>query len=205
MEINTNEILDRVKFQLSIKTDLDLSKYLGVHKATVSGWRQKNTLDWKLLLSKIESLDYNIILKGYPFDYPTPLFNPYNLRPTPKPEYGYTGYSNSLALMHQSRNMYKDGNYWLNSEFDINKNMIDSSQDPLKPTNTISSDEHINNNSSSIIEDKKSNNNDDIEQLDNFDKPVSIPEKWEIEISSLKDQIQLLSDIILEKDKKRSK
>lgn len=196
MEINTNEILDRVKYLLSIKTDLELSKYLEVHKATVSGWRQKNTLDWKLLLSKIESLDFNIIIKGQAYYYPSIHQNPFDSNGT---TFSSFNKNDPFSLIDHTRS-------FLQKDFQRGFSYGNFGDDFITPRIIYGSDKQF------VVEDLTDNgketNKDDIIESDNTDnilKSNSISEKWEIEIKSLNDQIKLLKDIILDKENIRNK
>lgn len=64
MIFNSKEILKRIKFQLGIRTDEELANYLGVAKPTINTWKTRNTIDFKLLLEKIDKSDWNYILYG---------------------------------------------------------------------------------------------------------------------------------------------
>ena len=57
---NTKEILKRFKKALNIKTDSDLAKYLGVRQNTISTWKARDSLDYKLLFSKCDENNINI-------------------------------------------------------------------------------------------------------------------------------------------------
>ncbi len=64
MNFNSKEILKRIKLQLGIRTDEELANYLGVAKPTINTWKTRNTIDFKLLLEKIDKSDWNYILYG---------------------------------------------------------------------------------------------------------------------------------------------
>lgn len=62
MEFNAKSIIGRLKKALNLKTDEDLSAFLGIARTTVSSWKQRNTLDIQLIVEKCGLLDYNHIL-----------------------------------------------------------------------------------------------------------------------------------------------
>jgi SOS-response transcriptional repressor LexA len=60
--INSNNIIEKLKEHLSIYTDESLSKYLGIHQSTLSGWRKRNTINIELIIEKVNNIDMNWLL-----------------------------------------------------------------------------------------------------------------------------------------------
>jgi len=56
-------ILSRIKTEKKFKTDTELANFLGISRAVLSNWYKRNTLDYELVLSKCEHLDFNKLLK----------------------------------------------------------------------------------------------------------------------------------------------
>lgn len=61
---SANEILDRFKTAVSIETDSELATYLGVKKATISNWRNRNSVDLPLLFSFCEQTNIDWLVTG---------------------------------------------------------------------------------------------------------------------------------------------
>lgn len=66
--VDTNIILDRIKVILNIKTDFELSKYLGISSNTIYSWKSRNSVDVWTLFQKLPKLDWNYIFYGEGFD-----------------------------------------------------------------------------------------------------------------------------------------
>lgn len=66
MKISNNAtiFLERLKSELHIQRDLELASYLGVKHNTISGWKSRNSVDYDLILSKCDNLDWNYLLLG---------------------------------------------------------------------------------------------------------------------------------------------
>lgn len=62
MIFDAKSIISRLKSLLNIKTDEELSAFLGVARTTISSWKQRNTLDIQLIIEKCGDIDYNHIL-----------------------------------------------------------------------------------------------------------------------------------------------
>lgn len=60
----SGKILDRLKEALSLGTDTELANLLGVKKATISNWRNRNTIDFPLLFSICEQINIDWLLTG---------------------------------------------------------------------------------------------------------------------------------------------
>lgn len=69
MEVDINNILDKIKKKYGIKTDTELAKRLGLSSpAIISAWRDRNTLKIDLLLDAFPELDLNWLIKGEAID-----------------------------------------------------------------------------------------------------------------------------------------
>lgn len=60
--INSNKIIEKLKEHIGVHTDENLSKYLGIHQSTLSGWRKRNTINIELIIEKIDDVDMNWLL-----------------------------------------------------------------------------------------------------------------------------------------------
>lgn len=57
-------ILSRLKTTLNFSTDTELADFLGISKSVLSNWYKRNSIDWDLVFTKCEHIDYNILIKG---------------------------------------------------------------------------------------------------------------------------------------------
>lgn len=64
MKIDINLILNRIKFTKDLKSETDLAKYLEITTARLANWRSRGTIDWDIVLTKCEDMDFNYLLKG---------------------------------------------------------------------------------------------------------------------------------------------
>lgn len=62
--IDSREILDRAKVALNATSDMQLADLLGISKSTLSNWRARNSLDYTILFSKCEHVNYNWLITG---------------------------------------------------------------------------------------------------------------------------------------------
>lgn len=62
--IDSREILDRAKVALNATSDMQLADMLGISKSTLSNWRARNSLDYAILFSKCEHINYNWLITG---------------------------------------------------------------------------------------------------------------------------------------------
>ena len=61
---SSDDILDRLKTALSLKSDTDLGNRLGVSKAAISNWRKRNTIDYPLVFSFCEHINIDWLITG---------------------------------------------------------------------------------------------------------------------------------------------
>jgi phage repressor protein C with HTH and peptisase S24 domain len=63
---NAKNILERLKNQLNISSDTELSEFLGVKQNTISTWKSRNSLDYEKIISICDKnkLDTNYIFLG---------------------------------------------------------------------------------------------------------------------------------------------
>lgn len=58
------DIVKRAKLVQGFKTDSQLAAFLGVSRSTLSNWLARNSIDFPLLLSRFNEVDYNWLLTG---------------------------------------------------------------------------------------------------------------------------------------------
>jgi transcriptional regulator with XRE-family HTH domain len=68
LQIVVKHILGRLKVLLGVRTDTELAKELGVHQSTISAWKARGTLDFALLITKCNGVDWNWLLTGHAFE-----------------------------------------------------------------------------------------------------------------------------------------
>lgn len=61
---SSDEVLNRLKEALSIGTDTELADLLGVKKATLSNWRNRNSVDLSLVFSFCEQVNIDWLITG---------------------------------------------------------------------------------------------------------------------------------------------
>lgn len=61
---DANDILTRAKQVLRLKTDTELARFLGIARSTLANWYARNSIDFPLVLSKLEWINYNWLLTG---------------------------------------------------------------------------------------------------------------------------------------------
>ncbi|MBP1615135.1 MAG: Bacteriophage repressor helix-turn-helix domain protein [Bacteroidetes bacterium] len=61
---NASDILRRAKLAMGFKTDAELASFLGVSRPTLSNWCARNSIDFALLLSRLQEVNYNWLLTG---------------------------------------------------------------------------------------------------------------------------------------------
>ena len=59
-----NEIIQRLKEHYGFSTNIQLAKKLGVAQNTISGWIKRNSIDYDLIFSKCEDVDFNWLMTG---------------------------------------------------------------------------------------------------------------------------------------------
>lgn len=64
MEINTKNIIQRLKSLKSLASDEQLADYMGVTRAAVSTWKSRNTIDYGLVFEKFADYNLNYIVYG---------------------------------------------------------------------------------------------------------------------------------------------
>lgn len=62
--MNVGEIVERAKMVLNFNKDSQLAGYLGVSRSTLRNWIVRNSIDFPLLLSKLNGIDLNWLLMG---------------------------------------------------------------------------------------------------------------------------------------------
>lgn len=58
------EIINRIKQAYKLPTDAALATFLGVSKSTISNWASRNSIDYDLIFSKCEHLNFDWLLTG---------------------------------------------------------------------------------------------------------------------------------------------
>lgn len=61
---DVGDIVRRAKSVKGFKTDCQMAEYLGISRSTLSNWVARNSLDFQLLLGKLQGVDYNWLLTG---------------------------------------------------------------------------------------------------------------------------------------------
>ncbi|TNE35543.1 hypothetical protein EP342_01430 [bacterium] len=64
MQTEIGNIVKRLKKSLNIKTDSQLSIYLGLSENTITTWKQRGTFNLSLIIEKCGELDLNYIIFG---------------------------------------------------------------------------------------------------------------------------------------------
>lgn len=57
---NANLILQKLKFALKIRTDIELSEFLNVKPNTISSWKKRNTLDYNSIITICELYEIDL-------------------------------------------------------------------------------------------------------------------------------------------------
>lgn len=57
-------VLDRLIEKLKFKGDADLARFLGVPRQTVYSWRERGSVDLKIITTRCKDMDFNWLLKG---------------------------------------------------------------------------------------------------------------------------------------------
>ncbi|HLV51476.1 MAG TPA: helix-turn-helix domain-containing protein [Flavobacterium sp.] len=62
--IDKSLIINRLKSALNIENDSDLASFLGIKPNTLSNWKTRNNIDYDLIFTKCESLDFHWLITG---------------------------------------------------------------------------------------------------------------------------------------------
>lgn len=62
--INVEDIIRRIREVKAFKSDREVADFLGVSKATVSNWMARNSIDFPLVINKLDGVDLNWLLTG---------------------------------------------------------------------------------------------------------------------------------------------
>jgi len=57
-------IISRIKTAFFLKNDAELSSFLGISPQNLSNWKKRNSIDWDLVFTKCEILNYNWLVNG---------------------------------------------------------------------------------------------------------------------------------------------
>lgn len=57
-------IIEWLKSEADFKTDTQLAEFLGVTQQTISSWRRRETIDYKLVIDKFPAADLNLLFRG---------------------------------------------------------------------------------------------------------------------------------------------
>ena len=57
--LNVDLVLNKLRDALGIKTDLALAQFLEVKANTISSWRSRSTLDFELIITKCDNIDFD--------------------------------------------------------------------------------------------------------------------------------------------------
>ena len=61
--MDTNTIIDRIKFLLKVRDDKELADMLSISNTTISHWRNRGNLDAALIIKRFPTLDLNYVFK----------------------------------------------------------------------------------------------------------------------------------------------
>lgn len=61
---NVAEVVKRAKLAMGFLRDSELAEFLGVSRSTLSNWVARNSIDFPLLLGRLDGVDYNWLLTG---------------------------------------------------------------------------------------------------------------------------------------------
>ena len=61
---SAKEVIIRLKESLGVNTDTELANILGITKAAISNWKNRNTIDWNLVFSKCEHTSFDWLIDG---------------------------------------------------------------------------------------------------------------------------------------------
>ena len=61
---NVADIVRRAKLAMGFSRDSELAEYLGVSRSTMSNWMARNSIDFPLVLGRMQEVDYNWLLTG---------------------------------------------------------------------------------------------------------------------------------------------
>lgn len=103
---SSGDILNRLKTALLLGTDTELADFLGIKKATLSNWRNRNSIDLPLVFSFCEQINIDWLITGR--GVPTlPLANkpPSNL---PKAENGENKYLERIVAQAEEIGRLKE-------------------------------------------------------------------------------------------------
>lgn len=59
-----NDIIDRLRNAYNMSTDAELADFLEVGASTISAWKRRNTIDFKLIFTKCKELRADYIIYG---------------------------------------------------------------------------------------------------------------------------------------------
>lgn len=62
--MQTFNILERLKTVFQVDSDVALAQILGVKQPTISSWRKRNTIDYELIFTKCNNINYDWLLTG---------------------------------------------------------------------------------------------------------------------------------------------
>jgi hypothetical protein len=57
-------IIDRLFIFFNVKTNIELAEKLGVSPTSISNWKKRNTIDYNLVFTKCEGINWNWLLSG---------------------------------------------------------------------------------------------------------------------------------------------
>lgn len=62
--VNASDVLDRIKTILNMRKDIELARHLKRTPNNIYAWRERNTLDFRLIIDTFWNEDLNYIFKG---------------------------------------------------------------------------------------------------------------------------------------------
>lgn len=64
LNLSKSDILNRIKQVAETSTDAGLARFLGISPATLSNWKARGSIDYDLVFSKCEQVDFDWLLTG---------------------------------------------------------------------------------------------------------------------------------------------
>lgn len=63
--LDAKELIIKLKQLYNMSSDIQLCRKLGIKPNTLSTWKVRNSVDFKLIISKCDDLDFNYLFKGH--------------------------------------------------------------------------------------------------------------------------------------------
>jgi len=64
MTTKFEHFFNRLKLLSNSKTDAELARKLGISRSSIANWKSRKSVDYSLIFSKFEHIDFNFLIKG---------------------------------------------------------------------------------------------------------------------------------------------